>query len=100
MRVLRLLRDRMSATRLSIGNETEPFWGNTGAKQCCVIAPTLFSIFISEEKISWSTPHRHIQGLVVCVGCRYRLGHSYLRLQCSPTLSGAKFHTFTLFEET
>ena len=48
IRVLRLLHDNMSATVLSGGgNETEPFGVHTGVKQGCVIAPTLFSIFIS-----------------------------------------------------
>lgn len=38
----------MSATVVSGGGiETEPFGVHTGVKQGCVIAPTLFSIFIS-----------------------------------------------------
>ena len=48
LRVLRLLHDNMSATVLSgSGDETEPFQVDTGVKQGCVIAPTLFSIFIA-----------------------------------------------------
>lgn len=48
IRVLRLLHDNMSATVLSgSGDETEPFRVDTGVKQGCVIAPTLFSIFIA-----------------------------------------------------
>lgn len=48
LRVLRLLHDNMSATVLSgSGDETEPFRVDTGVKQGCVIAPTLFSIFIA-----------------------------------------------------
>lgn len=48
LRVLRLLHDNMSATVLSgSGDETEPFRLDTGVKQGCVIAPTLFSIFIA-----------------------------------------------------
>lgn len=46
--VLRLLHDNMSATALSgSGEETEPFGVGTGVKQGCVIAPTLFSVFIA-----------------------------------------------------
>lgn len=48
IRVLRLLHDNMSATVLSgSGDETEPFRVDTGVKQGCVIAPTLFSISIA-----------------------------------------------------
>nr|XP_061823852.1 uncharacterized protein LOC133611023 [Nerophis lumbriciformis] len=48
IRVLRLLHDNMSATVLSgSGDETEPFRVDTGVKQGCVIAPTLFSIFVA-----------------------------------------------------
>ncbi|XP_010792429.1 RNA binding protein fox-1 homolog 3-like [Notothenia coriiceps] len=48
VRVLRLLHDNMSATVLSgSGDETEPFRVDTGVKQGCVIAPTLFSIFVA-----------------------------------------------------
>lgn len=46
--VLRLLHDNMLATALSgSGDETEPFRVDTGIQQVCVIAPTLFSIFIA-----------------------------------------------------
>lgn len=48
IRVLRLLHDNMSATVLTgFGDETEPFRVDTGVKQGCVIAPSLFSIFIA-----------------------------------------------------
>ncbi len=48
IRILRLLHDNMSATVLSgSGDETEPFRVDTGVKQGCVIAPTLFSIFVA-----------------------------------------------------
>ncbi|KAK1886523.1 Secreted RxLR effector protein 78, partial [Dissostichus eleginoides] len=48
VRVLKLLHDNMSATVLSgSGDETEPFRVVTGVKQGCVIAPTLFSIFVA-----------------------------------------------------
>lgn len=46
--ILRLLHDNMSATVLTgFGDETEPFRVDTGVKQGCVIAPSLFSIFIA-----------------------------------------------------
>ena len=46
--MLRLLHDNMSATVLTgSGDETEPFQVDTGVKQGCIIAPTLFSIFIA-----------------------------------------------------
>ena len=45
--ILRLLYDGMSATVLTDGSETEAFEVEIGVKQGCVIAPTLFSIFIA-----------------------------------------------------
>ena len=46
--VLRLLHDEMSASVLGGGgSESEPFTVGAGVKQGCVIAPTLFSIYIS-----------------------------------------------------
>lgn len=48
VRILRLLHDGMLATVLSNnGSESEPFTVETGVKQGCIIAPTLFSIFIA-----------------------------------------------------
>ena len=47
IRVLRLLHDGMSATVLNSGFESEPFIVETGVKQGCIIAPTLFTIFIA-----------------------------------------------------
>ncbi len=48
IRVLRLLHDDMTASVLGGGdNESDPFTVGAGVKQGCVIAPTLFSIYIS-----------------------------------------------------
>ncbi|XP_063052390.1 cadherin-related family member 5 [Engraulis encrasicolus] len=48
VQVLRLLHDNMSATVLTgFGDDTDPFHVDTGVKQGCVIAPSLFSIFIA-----------------------------------------------------
>ena len=48
VRVLRLLHDEMSASVLGGGgSESDPFTVGAGVKQGCVIAPTLFSIYIS-----------------------------------------------------
>ena len=47
VQILRLFHDDMSATVLSNGMVTEPFLVKSGVKQGCVIAPTLFSIFIA-----------------------------------------------------
>lgn len=47
IRILRLFHDDMSATVLSNGILTEPFMVTSGVKQGCVIAPTLFSVFIA-----------------------------------------------------
>lgn len=48
IRILRLLHDGMSATVLSNGgSESEAFPVETGVKQGCIIAPTLFAIFIA-----------------------------------------------------
>ena len=45
--IVRLLHDGMSARVLSSQAAGDPFEVHTGVKQGCVIAPTLFSIFIS-----------------------------------------------------
>ena len=48
VRILRLLHDGMTATVLSnSGSMSEPFTVETGVKQGCIIAPTLFSVFIA-----------------------------------------------------
>lgn len=48
IRILRLLHDGMSATVLTNGgSESKPFTVETGVKQGCIIAPTLFAIFIA-----------------------------------------------------
>ena len=47
IKIVRLLHDNMSASVLIDGEATESFEVKTGVKQGCVIAPTLFSIFIS-----------------------------------------------------
>ena len=44
--ILRFLRDKMTATFLINGAETEPFTIRTGVKQGCVIAPTVFNIYL------------------------------------------------------
>ena len=45
--IVRLLHDGMSARVLSSQAAGDPFEVHTGVKQGCVVAPTLFSIFIS-----------------------------------------------------
>lgn len=48
IRVLRLLHDDMFATVLNnSGSESKPFTVETGVKQGCIIAPTLFAVFIA-----------------------------------------------------
>ena len=47
VKILKLLHDNMSVTVTANGATTEPFKVNSGVKQGCVIAPTLFSIFIA-----------------------------------------------------
>ncbi|KAL2088694.1 hypothetical protein ACEWY4_015593 [Coilia grayii] len=48
LKILRMLHDDMTVTVVgNSGCETAPFKVHTGVKQGCVIAPTLFSIFIS-----------------------------------------------------
>ena len=48
VRILRLLHDGMTATVLNnSGSLSEPFTVETGVKQGCIIAPTLFSVFIA-----------------------------------------------------
>lgn len=47
IQILRLLHDNMNATVLSNEGQGESFQITTGVKQGCVIAPTLFSLFIS-----------------------------------------------------
>ena len=44
--ILRLLHDKMTATALFSETETEPFTIRTGVKQGCVIAPTLFTVYL------------------------------------------------------
>uniref|UniRef100_A0A452HV28 Reverse transcriptase domain-containing protein n=1 Tax=Gopherus agassizii TaxID=38772 RepID=A0A452HV28_9SAUR len=44
--IIRLLHDGMTATILCNNSQTEPFVIHTGVKQGCVIAPTLFSIYL------------------------------------------------------
>ena len=44
--VTRQLHKNMKGYVLHDGNQSEPFNINTGVKQSCVIAPTLFSIFL------------------------------------------------------
>ena len=46
-KLLRLLHDRMTATILYKGYETAPFAIHTSVKQGCVVASTLFSIFLA-----------------------------------------------------
>lgn len=46
IQILRLLHDDMLATVISNSEHGDPFYVTTGVKQGCVIAPTLFSIFV------------------------------------------------------
>ncbi len=63
--VPRMLHNNMSATVLcSSGEETELFWVDTGVKQSCVVAPTLFSIFIAS--ILHLTAKHLPQGVKLC----------------------------------
>ncbi|KAL2090150.1 hypothetical protein ACEWY4_014838 [Coilia grayii] len=62
LKILRLLHDDMTVTVVGNGGcETAPFKVHTGVKQGCVIAPTLFSIFIST--ILHLTTHNLPEGL-------------------------------------
>lgn len=47
IKILRLLHDDMTASVITNGTTGEPFEVRTGVKQGCVIAPTLFAIYIS-----------------------------------------------------
>ena len=47
IRILRLFHDNMEATVTANGCTSEPFAIKSGVKQGCVIAPTLFSVFVS-----------------------------------------------------
>ena len=46
MKMIRLLHDDMTAAVLYNGKSSEPFSVDAGVKQGCVIAPTLFSLFM------------------------------------------------------
>ncbi|KAL7865124.1 hypothetical protein SRHO_G00103710 [Serrasalmus rhombeus] len=67
IRVLRLLHDNMSAMVLGdSGDESAPFRVDKGVKQGCVIAPTLFSIFVAVILYlieAWTTYSRHLKAL-------------------------------------
>jgi len=45
--IIRILHDNMKASVLVDGDHSKEFPVNTGIKQGCVIAPTLFSIFLT-----------------------------------------------------
>ena len=47
IRILRLLHDNMSVTLTANGKTADPFRVKSGVKQGCVVAPTLFSVFIA-----------------------------------------------------
>ncbi len=47
IKILRLLHDDMTATVIVNGESTAPFQVKSGVKQGCIIAPTMFSIFIA-----------------------------------------------------
>jgi len=47
IKIMRLLHDDMTAVVISNGEATDSFGVNSGVKQGCVAAPTLFSIFIA-----------------------------------------------------
>ncbi|XP_061142364.1 uncharacterized protein LOC133159416, partial [Syngnathus typhle] len=59
VRILRLLHDGMTATVLNNSSLTEPLTVETGVKQGCIIAPTLFSVFIAAilHLINKELPH-------------------------------------------
>ena len=63
--ILKLLHDKMSATVLIDTSETEAFEVKTGVKHSCVIAPTLFSIFIAA--ITHLVKNKLPSGVVVVV---------------------------------
>ncbi|XP_029643433.1 secreted RxLR effector protein 78-like [Octopus sinensis] len=46
IRILKLLHDNMHARVQTDGGSSEPFKVTSGVKQGCIIAPTLFTIFI------------------------------------------------------
>ena len=46
IKILRLIHDKMTATVLFNGTDTEPFTIQTWVKQGCVIAPTLFTVYL------------------------------------------------------
>ena len=49
MKMIRLLHDDMTAAVLYNGKSSEPFSVDAGVKQGCVIAPTLFSLFMGAD---------------------------------------------------
>ena len=53
--ILRLLHDKMAATVLFNGTETENFTIRTGVKQGCVITPTLFTVSYAPSFVSLVT---------------------------------------------
>ena len=75
--VLRLLHDKMTATFLINGTETEPFTIRTEMKHGCVIAPTLFTINLCS--MLFLVRHRRPRGVKI----DYRLDGKHFNLSRS-----------------
>ena len=55
VKMIRLIHDDMTAAALYNGKSSEPFSVDAGVKQGCVIAPTLFSLFMGAVTSTGST---------------------------------------------
>ncbi|XP_067839378.1 uncharacterized protein [Heptranchias perlo] len=74
--ILRLLHDDMQAVILTNGSITDPTQVQTGVKQGCVIAPMLFSIFLT------ATLHPITMKLPAGVELTYRTSGKLFNLRC------------------
>ena len=75
MKMIRLLHDDMTAAVLYNGKSSVPFSDDAGVKQGCVIAPTLFSLFMGAV-LQLARP-----SLIDGVGVQYRLDGNIFNLR-------------------
>ena len=71
IKIVRILHDGMKASVLVDGDYTAEFEVRTGVKQGCVIAPTLFSIFLS------AVLHLANEKMPAGIQIRYRFGEIF-----------------------